>query len=170
VSEVLEERTSPTDLDREQRSAQALGYAQHALETIDGDLAVPAGTPAEKVEAFKKYLRSTAFAIIGTLQYKQEHYPEAETSLKKAIEADLTNPDPVVVLRLALALDQQKKYAEALSQANRAVELTKEDTDLGKMARNERDRLLVQSQSNAPPAPAAAPANPAPANPPPPSH
>lgn len=164
VSEVLEERTSPTDLDRDQRSAQALGYAQHALETMDTNLAVPAGTPPEKVEAFKKYLRSTALAIIGTIQYKQEHYPEAETSLKQAIEADAANPDPVVVLRLALALDQQKKYGDALGQAKRAVELTKEDTDLGKMARNERDRLLVQNQNNAPAAPAT------PAQPPPPSH
>ena len=165
VSEVLEERTSPTDLDRDQRSAQALGYAQHALETMDTNLAVPAGTPPEKVEAFKKYLRSTALAVIGTIQYKQEHYPEAETSLKQAIEADAANPDPVVVLRLALALDQEKKYADALGQAKRAVELTKEDTDLGKMARNERDRLLVQNQNNAPATPAATPAQP-----PPPSH
>ena len=165
VAEVLEDRTSPTDLDREQRSAQALGYAQHALETIDSDLAIPSGTPPERVEAFKKYLHATAYAIIGTIQIKQEHYPEAETSLKKSLEADAANPDPVVVLRLALALDQQKKYAEALTQANRAVELTKEDTDLGKMARHERDRLVSQNPTNAPPPPATT----APASPPPPS-
>ena len=49
----------------------------------------------------------------------------------------------MVILRLALALDQQKKYPEALQQANRAVGLTQENTDAGKMARNERDRLVV---------------------------
>jgi tetratricopeptide (TPR) repeat protein len=167
VSEVLEERTSPTDLDREQRSAQALAYAQHALETIDSDLAVPAGTPTERVEAFKKYLRSTALAIVGTVQYKQEHYPEAEATLKKAIEADAGNPDPVVILRLALTLDQEKKFAEALEEANRAVELTREDSDLGKMARSERDRLVIQKQNNQPSSPVPTP--PAPTNPTPPS-
>jgi tetratricopeptide (TPR) repeat protein len=100
------------------------------------------------VDAYKKYLRSTALAIIGTIYYKQEHYPDAESKLREAIQADAANPDAVVVLRLALALDQQKKYSDALEQANRAVELTEESTDLGKMARNERDRLVLQTGGN----------------------
>jgi hypothetical protein len=53
-------------------------------------------------------------------------------------------------LRLALALDQQKKYSDALHQANRAVELTQEGTDVGKMARSERDRLVIETGGNAP--------------------
>ena len=114
VAEVLQEQTSPTDLDKDKRAKRAIDYAQHALETIDTDLAVPSGTPNERVEAYKKTLRSSAFAIVGTLQYKQEQYADAESNLRKAIDADSANPDPVVVLRLALALDQQKKYADAL--------------------------------------------------------
>lgn len=145
VAEVQEEHTSPTDLDRDQRMTQAITSAQHALETIDTDLAVPAGTPPARVEDYKKYLRATALTIIGTIQYKKEQYADAETTLRKAIDADPSNPDAVVILRLALALDQEKKYPEALEQANRAVELTKEDTDIGKMARNEHDRLVLQT-------------------------
>jgi tetratricopeptide (TPR) repeat protein len=145
VAELLEERTTPTDLDRVQREAQVMDYATHALKTIDSDLAVPAGTAPERIEAYKKYLRSTALAIVGTIYYKQQNYPEAEAKLRDAISMDEATPDPVVVLRLALALDQQKKYADALQQANRAVELSREDTDLGRMARNERDRLVVQT-------------------------
>jgi tetratricopeptide (TPR) repeat protein len=120
---------------------------------------VPAGSPPERVEAYKKYLRATAFAIIGTIQYKREQYADAEGNLRKAIDADVDNPDAVVILRLALALDQQKKYPEALQQANRAVELTQDSTDAGKMARNERDRLVVVtggSPTAVTPAPAAA--------------
>jgi len=164
VAQVLQEHTSPTDLDRDQRENQALNFAQHALETVETDLAVPAGSPPEKVEAYKRYLRSTALAIVGTIQYKREQYPDAEASLRKSIEADSSNPDGVVILRLALALDQEKKYSDALQQANRAVELTQDDTDVGKMARNERDRLvMVTNGSN----PSAAPA---PQNSAPPSH
>lgn len=148
VAEVQEEHTTPTDLDRDQRMTEALSSAQHALETIETDLAVPAGSPPDKVEAYKKYLRATALEIIGTIQYKREQYPDAEANLRKALEADSSNPDAVVVLRLALALDQEKKYPEALQQANRAVELTQENSDVGKMARNERDRLLVQTGAN----------------------
>jgi len=148
VAEVLEEQTSPTDLDRDHRMTQAVTYAQHALETLDTDLAVPAGSPPERVEAYKKYLRATALTIIGTIQYKREQYPDAEGNLRKAIDADTANPDAVVILRLALALDQQKKYPEALQQAKRAVELTQDSTDVGKMARNEWDRLVVVTGGN----------------------
>jgi tetratricopeptide (TPR) repeat protein len=150
VAEVQEEHTSATDLDRDQRMTQAMENAKRALETIDSDLAVPAATPPDKVEAYKKYLRATALSIVGAIQYKREQYADAETTLKKALETDPGNPDPVVTLRLALALDQEKKYPEALQQANRAVELTKEDTDVGKMARTERDRLLVQTGNATP--------------------
>jgi len=192
VAEVQEEHTSPTDLDREQRMTQALTNAQHALETIETDLAVPAGSPPDKFEAYKKYLRATALTIVGTIQYKREQYPDAEANLRKALEADSINPDAVVILRLALALDQEKKYPEALLQANRAVELTKEDTDVGKMARNERDRLLIQTGTGntpggttapggnapgasapagaAPPSSPTPPANVPPQNPAPPTH
>jgi len=159
AAEVLEEQTSTTDLDKDQRMTQAVTYSQHALETVDTDLAVPAGSPPERVEAYKKYLRATAFTIIGTIQYKREQYADAEGNLRKAIDADVGNPDAVVILRLALALDQQKKYPEALQQANRAVELTQDNTDAGKMARNERDRLVVVTGGSATtvsPAPAAA--------------
>src|SRR5262249_13742710 len=49
VAEVQAEYTSPTDLDRNQRMQQAMDNAQRALKTIDTDLAVPAGTAADKV-------------------------------------------------------------------------------------------------------------------------
>ena len=156
VAEVQEEHTSPTDLDRDQRMAQAVADAQHALETIETDLVVPAGSPPDRVEGYKNYLRATAYSIIGSIDYKREKYTDAETSLRKALEADSSNPDAVVVLRLALALDQEKKYPEALEQANHAVQLTQEDTDVGRMARNERDRLVSQNggKSSDPNAPA----------------
>ena len=143
VAEVQEEHTTPMDLDREQRMEQALSNAQHALGKIDSDLIVPVGTPADREDAYKKYLKAASLAIIGTVQYKEEHYPEAESSLRQAIEANPTNVDSVVVLRLALSLDQQKKYEEALQQANRAVELSKDGSEVARVAKTERDRLLA---------------------------
>jgi hypothetical protein len=61
-------------------------------------------------------------------------------------------------LRLALALDKQDKYPEALKEAGHAVELTKEGTNVGKAARDEQARLtqLVPGAQ----APAAQPAAP----------
>jgi tetratricopeptide (TPR) repeat protein len=159
VAEVQEEHTSPMDLDREQRMDAATANAQHALTTIDSDLVVPVGTAPEQIETYKKYLRSSALAILGTVQYKREKYPDAESTLRQALEADPANPDGVVVLRLALTLDQQQKYEDALQQANHAIELTKDDTDAGHLARTERDRLTAliaqkSATSGADPAPA----------------
>ena len=148
IAEFLEERTGPTDLDRQQRSEQVIEYATHALKTLDTDLVVPAGTSPDRVDAYRKYLRSTALAIVGTIYYKEEHYPEAESYLRNAVDADAANPDPVVILRLALSLHQQKKYVDALEQANRAVELTQESTDLGTTARRERDLLVKQTSGS----------------------
>jgi tetratricopeptide (TPR) repeat protein len=151
VAEVQEEHTTSMDLDRDQRMDQALANSQHALTTIDTDLIVPVGTPVDRVEVYKKYLRSSALSIVGTIQYKREHYPEAESTLRQALAADPVNPDGVVLLRLALALDQEKKYEDALQQANRAVELTKDDTDVGRLARNERERLTALLAQNSGP-------------------
>jgi tetratricopeptide (TPR) repeat protein len=158
VAEVLAERTRDSDLDKQQRWDEALKDAQRALETIETDLPVPAGTPQEKVDAYKGYLRSTAYSILGTLQYNQNKYAEAESYYRKSIDALPSQPDPVVVLRLALALDKQNKYGDALKEADRAVELTQENTTAGQLARREHDRLvqltggIVTTPANNPPA------------------
>jgi len=151
VAQVQEEHTSQMDLDRDERMEQAVRNAQHALATIDTDLVVPVNTRADSIEPYKKFLRASALAIVGTIQYRREQYPEAESTLRQSVEVDPANVDGVIVLRLALALDQQKKYAEALQQANRAVELTKEDTEAGHLARNERARLTALLAQNSAP-------------------
>ena len=72
----------------------------------------------------------------------RESSGHAEASLRKSIDAYPAQPDPVAILRLALALDKQEKYPEALKEANHAVEITKDDTNVGKAARDERSRLV----------------------------
>lgn len=151
VAQVQEEHTSPMDLDRDQRMGQALANAQHALATIDSDLVVPVNTRPDDVEPYKKALKASALAIVGSVQYKREQYAEAEATLRQSLEADPGNPDGVVVLRLALALDQEKKYQDALQQANRAIKLTKDDTDAGRLARSEHERLTALIAQNSGP-------------------
>lgn len=142
VAEVLAERTRDTDLDKDQRLDESMKLAQHALETAETNIAVPAGTPQDKIDAYKGFLRSTAYSIMGTLQFNKEKFADAENSYRKSLDAFPSQPDSVVVLRLALALDKQAKYPEALKEANRAVELTQEGSAAGTLARRERDRLV----------------------------
>ena len=152
VSLVIAEKTGDTDLDRDQRLGEAITMAKKALTTIDTDLAIPAGTPQEKVDAYKSGLRSQAYSILGAIDYKREDYVSAQTDLQKSIDAYPSDPQAVDILRLALALDkqgtaetdhgkQQEKYAEALKYADRAVSMTQDNTPIGTPARRERDRL-----------------------------
>jgi tetratricopeptide (TPR) repeat protein len=142
VAEVLTERTRDTDIDKDQRLAEARKDAEKALQTIDTDIVFPASTPPDNVQKYKDLLRSSAYSILGTLDFNQGNFPSAQANLQKSIDAYPQQPDPVTVLRLSLALDRQNKYPEALTIANRAVELTQEGTPAGSMARRERDRLV----------------------------
>ena len=53
-----------------------------------------------------------------------------------------------------VALDNQTKYAEALTTADQAVSMTQESTTVGQLSRQEQSRLkqLAGSAPNAPPA------------------
>jgi tetratricopeptide (TPR) repeat protein len=142
VAEVLVERTRDTDLDKTQRWDEATKAGQHALQTIDTDLAIPANTPQEKVDDYKGYLRSSVYSILGAVEFDKEKFSDAENYFRKSIDAYPAQPDPVVVLRLALALDKQARYTDALKEADRAVDLSQGNQALADPARRERDRLV----------------------------
>jgi tetratricopeptide (TPR) repeat protein len=156
VAESIAEKTRDTDIDRDQRFAEATTMAQKATQTVDTDIQVPAGTPQEKIDAYKALLRSQAYSIIGTIDFKRENFPSAEQNLQKSIDVYPSDPDKVVILRLALTLDKEQKYAEALKVVNRVVETTQDNTPIGTPARRERDRLQ-QLTGGTVPAPTPAP-------------
>jgi tetratricopeptide (TPR) repeat protein len=149
VAGEIAEKTHDTDLDKDQRWDEAMKMAQKATQTVDTDILIPPNTPQDRIDAYKGQVRSYAYSIVGTIEFKKENFTAAEKDLRKSIDAYPSQPDPVVVLRLAISLDRQgeTKYPEALKQANRAVELSQEGTPIGKLARQERDRLsqLVDS-------------------------
>src|SRR6266403_696731 len=159
VAEVIAERTRDSDIDKDQRFAEAISMAQKATQTVDTDVSVPANTPQEKIDAYKSLLRSNAYSIVGTIEFKKENYSAAQDNLQKSIDAFPSNPDPVVILRLALSLDKQGKYPDALKVANRAVELTQDNTAIGTPARHERDRLQQLTGGAAPAPPQTPPKN-----------
>jgi tetratricopeptide (TPR) repeat protein len=150
VAEVIAERTRDSDIDKDQRFAEASSMAQKASQTVDTDIQVPAGTPQDKIDGYKGLLRSQAYSIIGTIDFKKENFPEAEQNLQKSIDVYPADPDKVVVLRLALTLDKEQKYPEALKVVNRVVEMTQDNTPIGTPARHERDRLQQLTGGAAP--------------------
>jgi hypothetical protein len=150
VAQVLAERTRDTDLDKDQRLAEARKDAQRALTTVDTDIPSMGVTP-EQLNAFKGFLRSEAYAILGTLDFNNKAWADAEGNLRKSIDAFPQQVDPIAVFRLSVALDMQNRYAEGLKFANQAVDLTKEGTAAGDAARKEKDRLTLLLSGSAPP-------------------
>ena|SRR5271165_2716259 len=151
VAQVLAERTRDTDLDKDQRLAEAKKDAQRALVTVDTDIPT-AGYPPEQLNAYKGFLRSEAYAILGTIDFNAKSWADAEGNLRKSIDAYPQQVDPIAVFRLSVTLDMQNKYPEALKYANQAVDLTKEGTAAGDAARKEKDRLTQLTSGGAPPA------------------
>lgn len=172
VSTDLIEDTRDTDIDKNQRYDEAAKDANHALESMNTDMFVPAGTPQDRIDAYKGLMKSNADSLLGTLQFKKNDYAGAADYYQKSIADYPSQPDSIVVLRLALSLDKEGKYADALKAANQAVDLTQESTTVGSYARKERDRLVqltggtpTPGSSGSSPAPATtpAPSTPAPA-------
>lgn len=151
VSQVLAERTRDTDLDRDQKIAEAKKDAERSLQTVETDIPT-SGYPPEQLASYKAYLQSEAYAVLGKLSSDSKNWPQAETELRKSIDAFPQQVDSIAVLRLAVALDMQNKIPEALKYANQAVDLTKDhpDSGAGKAARAEQDRLTKLSGGAAP--------------------
>ncbi len=153
---VIAQRTRETDLDRDERLNEATTDANKALQTVETDLIIPANAPPDRVQAYKSSIRAMAYDALGTVAMSKKDYPQAEVNLRKSAEVN-AQPDAVTYLRLSVALDQQKKYAEALEAANKAVQYSADSPQANNLAKTERDRL--QKLVNSPP-PAATPAPP----------
>jgi len=154
---VLAERTRDTDLDHDARFGEAMQDAQHALDSIDTGLVVRADVTDEQLKSAKTLLSSMAHAAMGMVAMKRKDLAGAEKHFRTAVELNTAQPDAVVWLRLALALDEQKKYAEALTAANRAVELSAATGGaIANSAKQEQSRLYTLTGQK-PPEPAPAP-------------
>lgn len=140
LADTLVQRTRETDLDKDERLAEATKFAQHSLETV-GDYPAPPNMPAEQVTEVKNDLRSAAYAAIGAAAYTNKKYADAETNFKQAVEITKTNPDPTTMLRLALSLDKQNKYPEALDETNKILAIPNLDPRVSGLAQQEKDRL-----------------------------
>jgi uncharacterized protein HemY len=143
--------TRDTDLDKDQKIAEAKKNAERALVTVETDVPT-AGYAPEQLNQFKSVVRSDAYFVLGMAAFKASNWPDAETNLRKSVDAFPQQPDAFTTLELAIALDMQSKYPEATKYVDQAVELTKDraDSGVGKAARAEKDRLKDLSAGAAP--------------------
>lgn len=153
IGELIASRTRETDLDKDQRLAEASKDAKHALETVT-DYPAPPTMPADQVEKIKNDMRGTAYSVLGMAAYTNKNYPDAITNFKQSIDVTQADPDPTVYLRYTLALDKAGRYPEALEAANKTLALPDAAPQVKQLATQEKSRL--EKLANAP-KPAAAP-------------
>ena len=163
VASALAETTRDTDLDREQRLAEAAKDAHAAIDNVDTGLLTPANADPERVAGAKRSILTMAYDTLGTVDMGRNDYAAAETSLQKAIDEAKNNPEAVLYLRLSVAQDKLKQYPQALDSANKAVQYARDGSPAQNLAKQQQERLqkLMSAES---PAPGASPlASPSPA-------
>jgi tetratricopeptide (TPR) repeat protein len=147
---VLAERTREGDLDRDERYAETKKNAQKAIDTVDTGFMVPANITPEQYEGAKHVLLSMAHSALGMVELSQKNDAAAEQHFKETIQLNGSQTDPLIYMRLALAQDHQKKYAEALTSARTAVQNAPANSPLQGLAQQEVDRLVKLTGAPAP--------------------
>jgi hypothetical protein len=156
IATFLANRTRDTDLDRDERFAEAKKDATRAIELANAGQAVPAGTPPEQAGPYKDTLVSMAYASLGAIEFNNKNYPAAEQNLRKSVEPSQAQPDPISWYQLALTLQRQGKNPDALTAATKCVEVSTQSPEVGNVCKNLQGYL--QKIASNPPAKAATPA------------
>jgi len=92
VAEVIAEKTRDSDIDKDQRFGEATSLAQKATQTVDTDISVPAGAPQEKIDAYKALLRSQAYSILGTIEFRKRISRERRIICRSPLTCTLATP------------------------------------------------------------------------------
>lgn len=154
VAQLLSERTRDTDLDKDERLAEAEKDAKKALELLNTGVLY---TPPDRVEGAKAMIKSMAYSSLGQIEAVKQDYKGAEDYYKQAIAVPGVPLDSITLLQYTLVLDKQRKYQEALAIANKAFDAAPAGSPVQNVVKQERDRL-VKLASAGTPAPAATPA------------
>jgi tetratricopeptide (TPR) repeat protein len=150
---VLSERTRESDIDRDEKLAEAQKDVTKALENAQqGKFRIAASATPEQTEAFKNTVTYMAYAALGQIDLGKKNEAAAEQNLNKALAIPQGQQDALTWLRLSLALDHQNKYPDALNAANKAVDLSASNPAVGNLAKIEQSRL--KQLTAAPPKPA----------------
>ena len=126
VASALVEVTRDNDLDKEQRYAEAAKDAQAAIDNINTGLHVPPNVSEAQVQAVKNSILALAYETLGVIAMQKQDFADAETNFQKSVDLSKAEPMARVFLRLSVAQDNEKKYAEALVNANKALQYSQQ--------------------------------------------
>jgi ribonuclease-3 len=141
AASALVEVTHDNDLDKEQRYSEASKDAQAAIDNINTGMHIPPNVPAEKVQAVKNSIQALAYETLGVIAMQKQDFATAETNFQKSVDVAKAEPMARVYLRLSVAQDNEKKYAEALVNADKALQYSQEGSVEQTLAKQQQTRL-----------------------------
>lgn len=152
VSGALANTTHDTDIDKDEKQTELKKDAAHAIDLLNAGALTKLGANQEQNNA----ALGLAYSALGTMDTHLHNWTAAEPNLRKATELT-PDSDAVLWLNLALALDNQQKFPDALNAANKAVQLasTPGYEEVLKTAQGEQKRLQQLSGSSTTPSAAA---------------
>jgi tetratricopeptide (TPR) repeat protein len=155
----LASHTHDSDLDKDERLAEAKKMGNDAITNID-QLRLSAQATAADRENYKKSVLAQAYSALATADQVAKNWPSAETNYAKSNEA---SPDAATMFRLGFAQRMQNKLDAALVSFNKAIDAAKASQSevVEQFATQQKESVekLLAKQKAAPAAtPAAAPA------------
>lgn len=167
---ILAETTRETDIDAAQKFDEASKDASLGLQNVDTNLMLAASVPLEQVNATKADLKARAYDTLGLIAFKRNDFTTAEKDFRQSVQVRGEPGEAMTHLRLALALDKQNKYGDALAEAQKASSLANQQDSVARSAQAEIDRLKkltgagggAATPAAKPAAPATQPVTPAP--------
>ena len=141
IASALVQITRDNDLDKQQRYAEAGKDAQTAIDNIDTGMHIPPNIPEAQVQAVKNSILTLAYETLGVIAMQKEDYADAESAFQKAIDVSKAEPMARIFLRMSVAQDNEKKYAEALVNANKALQYSQPDSVEQTLAKQQQTRL-----------------------------
>ncbi len=140
AAQVLAERTNDSDLDRDDRLAEANADARSALQNA-GDIAPPTNLTPEQFANALAEIRGTAYEVLATVAFKKQDYLTAIQEYDIAAAEEKEHTDAVVWLRLSVAHDKSGDYTAAAAIVQRAIASSQSGSQIRQLAEQEQSRL-----------------------------
>jgi hypothetical protein len=146
AAQMLAERTHESDLDRDDRLAEASSDARSALQHV-GDIVQPSNLTPQQFAVALADIRGTAHEVLADVAFKKLDYFDAIKEYNAAAAEEKEHTDSVVWLRLAVANDKSGDMRAALEAVTKAIAASENGSQIRQLAEQERSRLDKLSSS-----------------------
>ena len=140
VSATMAQGTKEFDLDKDEKIKKATKMATDAIAIINTAEKPNPQLPDEQWASIKKDMLSRGHETLGMLAAVDKKYDVAITEFKTAVDVGAT-PEPSVMIRLAVAYTNTKRFDEANATADRVLAMAGTPEALKKIAQEEKARI-----------------------------